>query len=112
MKYILTENKMMNVYYKFLDELCKDLETEVDPHNPRDVYYVKDGKVFMLYDTKNELLNISYEEVIAPFEQMFSELFTSSREIRMIIKNWAKDRYSLTVDGTYTVIEFEYKPKK
>ena len=112
MKYILTENKMMNVYYKFLDELCKDLETEVDPNNPRDVYYVKDGKVFMSYNTRWERLDISYDEVIAPFEQMFSELFTSSREIRMIIKNWAKDRYSITVNGTFTVIEFEYKPKK
>ena len=112
MKYILTENKMMNVFYKFLDELCKDLETEVDPDNPRDVYYVKDGKVFMGYNTRWERLDISFDEVIEPFEQMFSELFTSSREIRMIIKNWAKDRYSITVNGTFTVIEFEYKPKK
>ena len=96
MKYIITENRLNNIIFKFLDSKYGDLEQKKGEYSdivfafPDDEYgklgWEKSGDLYVYYELSNEISNYFGMDEIDSIR---------------VIGNWFEDRYNLKVINTY-----------
>jgi len=92
MKYIITESKLENVVIKYLNKMYGDLEEYRREDFPDKIFFIKDKKVYMELNLKNDDLYVSYGTIWLDLENTFSLEFD---DIQSIIKKWVEETYKL-----------------
>ena len=92
MKYIITESKLEEIIIKFLNKMYGDLKEYRTEKHPDSVFFVKNKKVFMEQDLKNDMLWVGYETIWMDLENMFDLKISY---IKYIITKWVEETYKL-----------------
>ena len=92
MKYIITESKLEQIAIKYLNKMYGDLEEYRREDFPDSVFFIKDKKVYMELNLKNDDLYVSYGTIWLDLENTFSLEFD---DIQSIIKKWVEETYKL-----------------
>jgi len=92
MKYIITENKMVQVVVKYLNKVYGDLEEYITDKHPDSVFFVKDKKVFMELELDNREIFVDYATIWKDLVDTFS---LENDEIRHIIRKWVEETYNI-----------------
>jgi hypothetical protein len=90
MKYIITENKLEQVVFKYLNRFYGNLEEYTKDEHPDRVFYIKDDKVYM--EREKNVLWVDYFTIWKNLENIFS---LKDSEIQHIITKWVKETYKL-----------------
>jgi hypothetical protein len=92
MKYIITESKLENVVIKYLNKMYGDLEEYRREDFPDKIFFIKDKKVYMELNLKNDDLYVSYGTIWSDLKNTFS---LERGEIKSIISKWVEETYKL-----------------
>ena len=99
MKYIIPENKLDNIVFKYLDTTLKGLEKKKPEYFEGIVIAHPNKDYGILGLTNNDTLHI-YHELI----DEISEIFGLDRsDSKSIIGRWVSDRYQLKVRNTHII---------
>ena len=97
MKYIITENKLDNIVFKYLDLNLKGLIKQESE------YF--DGFVFAYPDKKDGILGWRYDGTLYVYIELFDEISSTFglgySDTKDLIARWFRDRYELEVINTY-----------
>ena len=99
MKYIITESKLENVVFRWLDEEFGDLDIIDSDRYPEDIQYEKNGDLVFNYNTRTHRVLINYSTVWSYLKNLFG---LSNKQIEEITKKWIEDRYRIPVILTFT----------
>ena len=97
MKYIITENKLNDIIFKYLNSEYGNLVPDEDYRNPNHIYFVKDTEIIVDYNKKNGQVHLSYDKIWKILESLFGLEY---EEIRDLTKVWVKNQYKLNVTTT------------
>ena len=103
---IIVDNDCLNII-KFIEDNILNLEKFLDPDYPSFIFYMKDGKCYLEYDTKNQYLYIRYEGIWDVFYKQFK---LGDTEIQQIMKDIVEDHYKLKVKTT-RLLSFLFRQK-
>jgi len=92
MKYIITENQLEDGVIYYLNEMYGDLEKYKTDKYPDSVFFIKDKKVYMELNLKNNRLYISSSAIWDEIQNLFG---LKPYPVSLIIKKWVKDTYGL-----------------
>ena len=104
MKFIITENKRVDVATKWLDKNYSNLDYKVDKEYPNKYYFMKNGEVVMSYINDTTLC---VEERINDF--MCETLYFSWRDNKEITCEWFEKTYGYNVDMFIAPSNMTYK---
>lgn len=87
MKYIITENQLRKVQFKYLDFLFEDIYEVMEPEIPNTIFFKKDSEIVFAIKTRryNEL-EVSYP-IWKNIEDMFSLDYGSTQDL---MEEWAE----------------------
>jgi hypothetical protein len=95
MKYIITENRLNNFIFNYLNKNFKGLElfkVEKHPH----IFYVQDDKIIFFYDPETKILYVPNEHI---GDILSKYLNLNENEIESILKLWVKLTYNLDISS-------------
>ena len=105
MKYIIPENKLDNIVFKYLDiNLKKGLEKRKSKHHKGYVFAYPDKKFGILGYENNGTLYV-YNGLIEEISSVFGLKESDSKSV---IGRWASDRLQLEVKNTLIRLNFYY----
>jgi hypothetical protein len=97
MKYIITENKLDNIVFKYLDLNLRDLEKKESK------YY--DGFVLTYPDKTDGILGWRDDGTLYVYTELFDEILSTFgleySDTKYVIARWFRDRYELEVINIY-----------
>jgi len=112
MKYIITESQFEDGVIHYLNEMYGDMIKYETEKYPDYIFFVKDDKVLMEYDTDVMYLLVDRKTIWKDLEYMFS---LNNNEIETTIKKWVKETYNLDnkkIKITHTNTFFNFKIKE
>ena len=94
MKFIITENKIQKVAFKFINnELNLDqFEIVEHPDYPNSILFKKNGRVVMEQDKDSKYFWFDYYEIWGYFRDLFG---FDNDQIRIIFKHWLEETLKL-----------------
>ena len=94
MKFIITENKIQKVAFKFMNsEFSPDqLEIVTSEKYPNSIFFRKNGKVVMEQDKTFKDFYFDYDEIWSFFESLFSMEY---RQIQDVMRYWLEETLKL-----------------
>ena len=100
MKYIIPENKLDKIVFRYLDLNLKGLEKRKPKYYKGIVYGFPDEKYGVLRYENNGTLYIYYRLIYK-----ISEVFgLKESDSKLVITKWVSDRFQLKVINTWTII--------
>jgi hypothetical protein len=98
MKYIITENKLDKIIFKYLDLNLRNLEKiKTNHHNNRTVYAFPDQKYGILGYENNGTLYIHYKLI----DEISNGFGLKESDSKSVITRWVIDRLQLEVKNTF-----------
>jgi hypothetical protein len=120
MKYIITESRLENLIFKFLDSTFKNIELKKGAYS--DIVFVFPGEEYGLMGWKksnrlfsdDKIVNesnklFSYYEIVDEVKNVFS---MDESDVLDVIGRYVESRYNLKVDGNKYLRIFNLKPLK
>ena len=107
MKFIIAENKILKVAFKFMNsEFSPDqLEIVMSEKYPNLIFYKKNGVVVMEQDKISKNFYFDYDEIWSFFELLFSMKY---RQIQDVMRYWLEE--TLKLEGyTPMINSFKWK---
>jgi|LakMenEpi03Aug12_release.lakeMendotaPanAssembly.Ray.scaffolds.fasta_scaffold1484383_2 hypothetical protein len=94
MKFIITENKIQKVAFKFMNSLFSpdQLEIVMSEKYPNLIFYKKNGVVVMEQDKISKNFYFDYDEIWSIFESLFGMKF---EQIQDVIRYWLEETLKL-----------------
>ena len=100
MKYIITENQLSKIYFRYLDLLMKHIDLNfLKSDEQYKVFYNGDVRTFT-YSVRTEDVYF-LESVVREFHSMFSDLEWT--EVLHIVGKWIKHNFGYPVRSVYSV---------
>lgn len=96
MKYIITENRLNNLIFNYLDNNFSDLHTEFNPRFKQYVYYIKGQETIFVYVLGTEQVVTEDVHMFSPLEHMFS---MSQNQLIPIVREWLSKTYNIPIKG-------------
>ena len=96
MKYIITESRLNNLIYNYLDDNFSDLHTELNPMFKQYVYYFKGSEMIFVYTLRTEQVVTEDVHMFSPLEHMFS---MSQKQLIPIVREWLSKTYNIPIKG-------------
>lgn len=96
MKYIITENRLNNLIFNYLDNNFSDLHTEFNPRFKQYVYYFKGSEMIFVYVLGTENVVTEDVHIFSPLEHMFS---MSHNQLIPIVREWLSKTYNIPIKG-------------
>ena len=105
MKFIITENKIQKVAFKFMNsEFSPDqLEIVTSEKYPNSIFFRKNGVVVMEQNKAFKVFYFDYDEIWSFFESLFS---MKNKQIQDVMRYWLEE--TLKLEG-YTPIPFPFR---
>ena len=107
MKYIITESRLENLIFKFLDGRLKNIELKKAHYS--DIVFAFPGEEFGLMGWKKSNQLFSYYEIVDEVKNVFS---MDESDVLDVIGRYVESRYNLKVDGNKYLRIFNLKPLK
>ena len=102
MKFIIAENKIQKVAFKFMNSLFSpdQLEIVTSEKYPNSIFFRKNGNVVMEQDKISKNFYFDYDEIWSFFESLFSMKY---RQIQDVMRYWLEETLKLEgyTPGTY-----------
>ncbi len=94
MKFIIAENKILKVAFKFMNsEFSPDqLEIVMSEKYPNSIFFRKNGKVVMEQDKNFKDFYFDYDEIWSFFESLFSMKY---QQIQDVMRYWLEETLKL-----------------
>jgi len=94
MKFIITENKIQKVAFKFMNSLFSpdQLEIVTSEKYPDSIFFMKNGVVVMEQDKRNQDFYFDYYEIWSFFELLFGMGF---KQIQDVMRYWLEETLKL-----------------
>ena len=96
MKYIITESRLNNLIYNYLDDNFSDLHTELNPRFKQYVYYFKGTEMILVYAPRTEQVVTEDVHMFSPLEHMFS---MNQNQLIPIVREWLSKTYNIPIKG-------------
>ena len=96
MKYIIPENKIDKIIFKYLDMILKGLEKKKPKYYEGIVFAYPNQEYGILGYENNGTLRIYYELI----NEISSGFGLNGSDSKLVIGRWASDRYKLEVTNT------------
>jgi len=109
MKIIITENKLNDIVFKWLNKGYGDLKPYETNQYPDYIFFIKDKEIIFDYNKKNGLSYISYDNIWSFLENMFGMEY---EQIQEVTKLWLEEHYNLRVITTFTwyeLVDFSWR---
>lgn len=100
MKYIIPENKLDKIIFRYLDLNLKNLEKIKTKKYNGIVYAFPDEKYGLLGYENNGILYIYYKLI----DEISSNFGLKESDSKLVITKWARDRFQLKVKNTRRLI--------
>jgi hypothetical protein len=94
MKYIITESRLNNLIFNYLDDNFSDLHTELNPRFKNYIYYVKDDEMIFVYVPFNEKVVTEEVNLFLPLVSMFA---MDIEQLNPIVKEWVSKTYGIPI---------------
>jgi hypothetical protein len=107
MRYIITESRLENLIFKFLNEKLEGIELKKGDYS--DIVFVFPGEEFGLMGWKKSNQLFSYYEIVDEVKNVFSMDESDSLDV---IGRYVESRYNLKVDGNKYLRIFNLRPLK
>ena len=120
MKYIITESRLENIIFKYLDNKLDGIELKEGEYC--DIIFVFPGEKFGLMGWKKSNRSFSDDKIVDESNQLFSyyeivdevkNVFSMDEsDVLDVIGRYVESRYNLKVDGNKYLRIFNLKPLK
>ncbi len=120
MKYIITESRLENLIFKFLDGRLKNIELKKGDYS--DIVFVFPGETYGLMGWKKSNRSFSDDKIVNQSNRLFSyyeivdevkNVFSMDEsDVLDVIGRYVESRYNLKVDGNKYLRIFNLKPLK
>ena len=96
MKYIITESRLNNLIYNYLDDNFSDLHTELNPMFKQYVYYFKGSEMILVYVLRTEEVVTEDVHIFSPLISMFA---MDTEQLIPIVREWLSKTYNIPIKG-------------